>query len=49
MNFKNLHLLADGKTGAKRTNSTAKEVDKPTAVTAEKAEDPDIGTNWSKA
>ncbi len=48
MNFENLYLLADGKTGAKRTNSSAEEADKPTANTAEKAEDLDIGTNQAK-
>ncbi len=45
MNFGNLHLLADGKTGAKRTSSSAEEADEPIADTAEKAEDPDTGTN----
>ncbi len=49
MNFRNLHLLADGKTGAKRTSSSVDKVDEPTADTAEKAEDPDIGTNQAKA
>ncbi len=48
MNFGNLHLLADGKTGAKQTSSSAEEADKPIADKADKAEDPDIGTNQVK-
>ncbi len=49
MNVGNLHLLADGKTGAKRISNSAKKVDEPTADTAEKAEDLDTGINQAKA
>ncbi len=49
MNFGNLYLLADGKTGAKRTGSSAEKADEPTADIAEKAEDPDTRTNQAKA
>ncbi len=49
MNFENLHLLADGKTGAKQMSSSAEEADESTADTAEKAEDPDTGMNQAKA
>ncbi len=45
MNFENLHLLVDGKTGTKRMSSSAEEADKPTVDIAEKAEDPNTGTN----
>ncbi len=49
MNFRNLYLLSDGKTGTKQISSSAKEADKPTADTDEKAEDPDTGTHQAKA
>ncbi len=49
MNFGDLHLLADGKTGAKRMSSSVEEADKPTVDITEKAEDPDKGTNQAKA
>ncbi len=48
MNFGNLYSLADRKTGAKRTNSSAEEADKPITDIAEKAKDSNIGTNQAK-
>lgn len=43
--FGNLYFLADRKTGAKRINSSAKEVDKLIVDITDKIKDPDRGTN----
>ncbi len=49
MNFGNLHLLADGKTGTKQMCSSVEKADEPTADIAEKAKNPNTDTNQAKA
>ncbi len=48
MNFGNLHLLANGKTGAKRISNSVEKADKPIADIDEKVEDPDRRTKPGK-